>query len=44
MKWEKTLKNKVLVRSSHKLKFEKRKYIHSIEQHLISLDLKYFIV
>ena len=32
------------MRSSHKLKFEKRKCIHSIEQPLIGLDLKYFMI
>ena len=32
------------MRSNHKLKFKRRKYIHSIEQPLISLDLKYFMI
>ena len=43
-KMVRTKKNKVLMRSSHKLRFERRKYIHSIEQPLISLDLKYFMI
>ena len=44
MKMVKTLKNEVLIRSSHKLRFKRRKCIHSIEQPLISLDLKYFMI
>ena len=32
------------MRSSHKLKFKRRKCIHSIEQPLISLDLKCFTI
>ena len=44
MKIVRTLKNKVLMRSSHELKFKRRKYIHSIEQPLISLDLKYSMI
>ena len=44
MKMVKTLKNEVLMRSSHKLRFKRRKYIHSIEQPLISVDLKYFMI
>ena len=43
MKMVRTLKNEVLMRSSHKLRFKRRKCIHSIEQPLISLDLKYFM-
>ena len=38
------MKNEVLMRSSHKLRFKRRKCIHSIEQPLISLDFKYFII
>ena len=44
MKIVKTLKKKVLMRSSHKLRFKRRKCIHSIEQPSISLDLKYFMI
>ena len=44
MKMVRTLKNEVLMRSSHKLRFKRRKCIHSIEQPLISLDLKYFMI
>ena len=44
MKMVKTLKNEVLIRSSRKLEFERRIYIHSIEQPLITLNLKYFVI
>ena len=40
----KTCKNEVLMRASHKLRFKRRKCIHSIKQPLISLDLKYFMI
>ena len=36
------MKNEVLMRSSRKFKFERRKHFHSIEQLLISLDLIIF--
>jgi len=39
-----TLKNEVLVRSSHKLRFKRRECIHSKKQPLISLNLKYFMI
>ena len=42
MSWVKTLKNEVLMKSSHKLKNERSKYIQAIEQPLISIDLKFF--
>ena len=38
------MKNEVLMRSSRKLKFERRKHFHSIKQLLITLDLKYFMI
>ena len=38
------MKNEVLIRSSHKLRFKRHKCIHSIEQPLISLDLKDFMI
>ena len=38
------MKNKILMRSSRKLKFERHKYFHSVRQPLFSLDLKYFII
>ena len=44
MKMVRTLKNEVLMRSSHKLKFKRRKCVRSIEQPFISLDLKYYMV
>ena len=37
------LRNEVLTKSSHKLKNERNKYIQAIEQHLISIDLNFFI-
>ena len=37
------MKNEVLMKSSHKLKNERSKYIQAIEQPLISIDLKFFI-
>ena len=36
------MKNEVLMKSSHKLKNERSKYIQAIEQPLISIDLKFF--
>ena len=38
------MKNEVLMRSSRNLKFERCRHFHSIEQPLINLDLKYFIL
>ena len=44
MRYVRTFKNEALMRSSHKLKFERHKYIHSIEQPLLSLDFKYSMI
>ena len=44
MKQVRTLKNEVLMRSSHKLKFKRRKCIYTIKQRLINLNLKYLVI
>ena len=43
MKSVKMLKYEVLMKSSHKLKFERSKCIHSIKQLLINIKLEFYV-